>query len=349
MSDEIEQVPTVEGGGAPEPATTNDQSMSLNDQLDDGLSEALAEIRAREPDRGESGRFQPKVVAQGAPEGVQVPGLSQAATPEPALPAIEAPRSWSDDEKKEWPSLPRSVQEVLARREGETTAKISTDGERIKALSAFEEAVAPYQELYQSANVPAPKYVSELMRTAREIGNDPYRAAAFIVNRHGIDLNVLAQQLSGQRPMGQQPDPNSALFSKIQSLESRLAEREQADQQARLSDATQRIEQFKKDRPHFDDATDLMDKFIRSGAAKGLEDAYDMAIHASPDIRAKIEAETKAAADKKAADEAAEKAKKDARVAPFAKRPGSTPTAPSRSKDPWDTMRTIQQEIRARQ
>lgn len=341
MADEIEQVQT-EGGGAPEPAT-NDQPMSSNDKLDASLTEALAEIRAREPDRGENGRFQPKVVAQGAPDGPGVPGSTQAAPPDPQPVVIEAPQSLPADVKAKWSALPPDVQKYWSDREGEVHKKLTADGERIKSLSSFEEAVAPYQDVFQKANVPPARYISELMRIEREIGNDPYKAIQYIANRHGLNLGSLAHHT------GQLPDPNSALFSKIQSLESRLAEREQADQQARLSDAEQRIEQFKKDRPHFDEATDMMDKLIRSGAAQGLEDAYDMAIHASPDIRAKIEAETKAAADKKAADEAAEKAKKDARVAPFAKRPGSTPTAPSKSKDPWDTMRTIQQEIRARQ
>jgi membrane protein involved in colicin uptake len=145
-----------------------------------------------------------------------------------------------------------------------------------------------------------------------------------------------------------QPDPSSALHSKIHELETRLSEREQADQQARLNAANQQIEQFKKDRPYFDEATDMMDKLIRSGAAKGLEDAYDMAINAHPEIRAKRDTEAKAEAEKKAAEEAKAKAARDAKINPLARRPGSTPTAPLKGKSIWDTVDHVAADIRAR-
>lgn len=91
-----------------------------------------------------------------------------------------------------------------------------------------------------------------------------------------------------------------------------------------------------------------MDKFIRSGAAKGLEDAYEMAINAHPEIRAKRDAEAKAEAEKKAAEEAKAKAAKDAKISPLARRPGSIPTAPIKGKTIWDTADRVAAEIRAR-
>ncbi len=333
MSDEIVETAPVAPEAPAAPAPTPEPT------VDDTMREVLAEIRAREPNRAEDGKFQPKVVAQGAPEGIEVPGKPELAAPEPVQPAIDAPQSLPDDVKKVWASLPLAVQETWAKRESETTQKITTDGQRIKDLSGYEEALKPFQARLQQVNAPPQEYIRRLATADQMLATDPVQGIQEVARLYGIDLR---QILTGQ------PDPSSALTRKISELESRLADREKADEQARLSDAEQRIEQFKKDRPYFDDATDMMDKFIRSGAAKGLEDAYDMAINAHPDIRAKRDADAKKAADKKAADEAAERQAKDAKIAPFARRPGSAP-AVATTKGSWeDTMKEVQAEIRAR-
>ena len=333
MSDEIVDTAPVVTEAAAAPVATPEPT------VDDTMREVLADIRAREPSRADDGKFQPKVVAQGAPGGIEVPGKPELAAPEPAPPAIDAPQSLSDDVKKVWSTLPPAVQADIAKREKETTQKITTDGQRIKDLSSYEEALRPFQARLQQVNAPPQEYIRRLAQADQMLATNPAQGIQEVARLYGIDLR---QMLTGQ------PDPSNALTTKISELESRLADREKADEQARLNDATQRIEQFKKDRPYFDDATDMMDKLIRSGAAKGLEDAYDMAINAHPEIRAKRDADAKKAADKKAADEAAERQAKDAKIAPFARRPGSAPAVASKKGHWEDTMKEVQAEIRAR-
>jgi hypothetical protein len=333
MSDEIVETAPVVTEAAAAPVATPEPT------VDDTMREVLAEIRAREPSRADDGKFQPKVVAQGAPGGTEVPGKPELAAPEPAPPAIDAPQSLPDDVKKVWSSLPPAVQQAWSKRESEATQKITTDGQRIKDLSSYEEALRPFQARLQQVNAPPQEYIRRLAQADQMLATNPAQGIQEVARLYGIDLR---QMLTGQ------PDPSNALTTKISELESRLAEREKADEQARLNDATQRIEQFKKDRPYFDDATDMMDKLIRSGAAKGLDDAYDMAINAHPEIRAKRDADAKKAAEKKAADEAAERQAKDAKIAPFARRPGSAPAVASKKGSWEDTMKEVQAEIRAR-
>ena len=307
--------------------------------FEETMDRVAREVAEREPLQGPDGRFQSKVAAPGAPEAVEVPGSPSAAAPEPVQPAIEAPQSLPDDVKKAWPTLPRAIQEVWNRREGEATQKITADGERIKALSNFEEALAPFQARLQQVQAPPHEYVRRLAAADQMLASDPLRGIQEVARLYGIDLR---QAVTGQ------PDPSSALHSKIHELETRLSEREQADRQAKLIDANQRIENFRKDRPHFDEAMDMMEKLIRSGAAKDLPDAYDMAINAHPEIRAKRDAEAKAEAEKQAADEAKAKAAKDAKISPLARRPGSTPTGPIKGKSIWDTIDKVDAAIRAR-
>jgi hypothetical protein len=332
MSDEIENV-SAETPVAETPVVETPPT------FEETMDRVAREVAEREPVKGPDGRFQPKVAAPGAPEGLEVPGKPELAAPEPAKPAIDAPQSLPDDVKKVWSTLPPEVQQVWAKRESEATQKITTDGQRIKALSSFEEALAPFQARLQQVQAPPAEYVRRLAAADQMLASNPLQGIQEVARLYGIDLR---QAVTGQ------PDPSSALHSKIHELETRLSEREQADQQARLNAANQQIEQFKKDRPYFDEATDMMDKLIRSGAAKGLEDAYDMAINAHPEIRAKRDTEAKAEAEKKAAEEAKAKAARDAKISPLARRPGSTPTAPLKGKSIWDTVDHVAADIRAR-
>lgn len=335
MSDEIVDTAPVAPEAAAAPVATPEPT------VDDTMREVLADIRAREPSRADDGKFQPKVVAQGAPTGIEVPGKPQAAPPDPAAPVIEPPQSLPADVKAKWSALPPETQQWLANRESEVHKKFTTDGERLKVLEQYQEALKDQQDYLRQNNIPEAEFIRRMGVANRMFLTNPQAALQWLDQTYNLGL---AQRLNP----GGQPDPSNALTTKISELESRLAEREEADKQARLNDATQRIEQFKKDRPYFDEATDMMDKLIRSGAAKGLEDAYDMAINAHPEIRAALATDAKKAAEKKAADEAAERQAKDAKIAPFARRPGSAPAVASKKGSWEDTMKEVQAEIRAR-
>ncbi len=332
MSDEIENV-------SAEVATPEAAVVETPPTIEETMDRVAREVAEREPLQGPDGRFQPKVAAPGAPAGTDVPGKPELAAPEPVKPGIDAPQSLSDDVKKVWAQLPPAVQAEWAKRESESTQKITTDGQRIKALSSFEDALAPFQARLQQVQAPPHEYVRRLAQADQLLASDPHRGIQEVARLYGIDLR---QAVTGQ------PDPSSALHSEVKSLKAELSQLKEADANARIRVANQQIEQFKKDRPHFDAAEDMMDKLIRSGAAKGLEDAYDMAINAHPEIRAKIAADATKAAEAKAAEDAKARQAKDAKISPLARRPGSTPTAPIKGKSIWDTAERVAADIRAR-
>lgn len=331
--------PEIADVGTEAPTTETPVVETPKPTFEETMDRVAREVAEREPLKGPDGRFQSKVAAPGAPADIEVPGKPELAPPEPAKPAIEAPQSLPDDVKKAWATLPPEVQAGIARRESEAHEKITADGQRIKALASFEEALAPFQARLQQVQAPPHEYVRRLAAADQMLASDPLRGIQEVARLYGIDLR---QAVTGQ------PDPSSALHSEIQSLKTELSQIKQADEQARLRAANQQIEQFKKDRPYFDEAVDMMDKFIRSGAAKGLEDAYDMAINAHPEIRAKRDAQAKAEATQKAAEEAKARAAKDAKISPLAKRPGSVPAAPIKGKNWMETVDRVDAEIRSR-
>lgn len=331
--------PEIADVGTEAPATETPVVEAPRPTIEETMDRVAREVIEREPLKGPDGRFQSKVAAQGAPEGIEVPGKPELAAPEPVKPAIEAPQSLPDDVKKAWATFPPEVQAGIARRENEAHEKITADGQRIKALSSFEEALAPFQARLQQVQAPPAEYVRRLAAADQMLADNPLQGIQEVARLYGIDLR---QAVTGQ------PDPSNALYSELNTLKAELAQIRQADETARISAANQQIEQFKKDKPHFDIAVDLMDKFIRSGAAKGLSDAYDMAINAHPDIRAAIAAEARAEAEKRAAVDAKEKAARDAKITPLAKRPGSVPTAPIKGKSIWDTADRVAADIQRR-
>jgi hypothetical protein len=82
---------------------------------------------------------------------------SETTEPEPVeeLPPIEAPRSWTKEEKEEFATYPREAQEKIARREQERDATIrrsqNESAEKLKGLSAKEQQVEQIRQQYESA------------------------------------------------------------------------------------------------------------------------------------------------------------------------------------------------------
>lgn len=289
--------------------------------------------------RGPDGKFKSRDTAQGATPSVEVPGSTQAAPPDPAPPVIEAPQSLPADVKAKWSTLPPEVQTYWANRESEVHKKFTTDGERLKSLERYDEALRDQAEFLKQAGIPQHEYVRRLAVADQMLRTNPQQALQWISQTYGLNLNP-----------GSRPDPNSALVSEVQQLKSQLAALRQADEAARVKLAQQRIDELAKDRPYLkhEGVQEFMADFLEMKRAATPEEAYEMAIRAHPEVRAEIEAKAKEEADKKAAEEAKAKAARDAKIVPLSKRPGSTPTAPIKGKSIWDTLDNVAKDVTSR-
>jgi hypothetical protein len=259
--------------------------------------------------------------------------------PDPQPEVIEAPQSLPADVKGKWSTLPLDVQKAWAAREGEMHKKFTADGERIRSLSALEEVASTIQDRLQEVKAPPAEYFRRLAEADKLLARDGVRGLQQIAQMYGIDLRSAFQP-------GAQPDPNSAMARELAELKSQFTQLTQAQEAAKLRDAEERINAVRKDMPHYDEVETLMVKLYEPGM--DLKALYTMAAKAHPEVSAKIEAEGKAAAAKKAADEAKARAEKDSKLAPLSRKPGSTPTAPIKGKSIWDTMDRVAGEVRAR-
>lgn len=333
----VAEVPTP----APEPVvveTTPEMSM------DDTLAATFEAMKARRPEHGEDGKFQAKAGATTATPELKVPGQSQTGAPDPAPLVIEAPQSLPADVKAQWATLPPGVQKYWSDRESEIHKKITTDGERLKSLGAFEELSTTLQDRLREVNAPAPEYFRRLAEADRLLARDGNAGIRQIAQMYGIDVRAA---FGAGQPQGQQADPQfNALAQELGAIKSHLTAQQQAAEKAKVSEAEAKIETFKKNAPHFDKVEALMTKLYEPGMDLGQ--LYDMATKAHPEVSKLIEAER----DAKAKADALEKQKADAaaaaKLATQSRKPGSVGVIAKTGGSWEDSMAATFRGIRAR-
>lgn len=314
--------------------------------LDDTLRATFDKMKAARPVQGEDGKFIQKAGAQAATPDVAVPGQSQTGAPDPAPPVIEAPQSLPADVKAQWSTLPPTVQKFWAEREGEIHKKFTTDGERLKSLTAFEEVTTGLQDRLKQVGAPASEYFRRLGEADKLLATDGVRGLQQIAQMYGIDMAAAFQQPIGQ-PQGQPMDPRiNALSQELSQIKSTLTAQEKAAQDARVKEADAKVETFKKDHPHFDKVESLMTKLYEPGIE--LDALYDMAVKAHPEVSKEIEAAKAKEAEAKALAEQKEKAAAAAKLAPFARKPGSVAASTKAGQNWEDTMKAEHSKIKAR-
>lgn len=235
---------------------------------------------------------------------------------EPAKPSRRPPGSWSAKGKAEFAKLPEHIQDEVLKRENDFHKGIESYKDRASQFDRLHQEFLPYMPMIQASGSTPEQTIRNLMNTA-------YRLKTGTPQERGQLLMQVAQQYGAELPSGpaEQKDPY------IQQLEQRLAQFEnqfvthqQSIQQRTFADAQGSIEAFRAEPDEqgqpkhlfFDDVRDDMADRIEAANRRGeqltLQDAYDAAIWARPDIREQMltqqqqaeEAKRKAAAAKKA-------------------------------------------------
>ncbi len=126
------------------------QESQPKEAVDQSLGDINSSLRKHMASTNES-----PAQAEDAAPPQEAPGETQATEPEPEVPPIEPPRSWTKDEKERFATLPRETQEYLATREQERDAATRRSqneaAEKLKGLTAKEQAVEQARQQYESA------------------------------------------------------------------------------------------------------------------------------------------------------------------------------------------------------
>lgn len=300
--------------------TAVDSEEGLQQQTDDSSSDLRGALNAAikevsERARDDQGRFakndkqpqqadkteQPRAAGQAAQAAAAAtdPAAKHAAQQQPdqqpdqqaqqQQQAIKAPDAWSPASKAKFAELPPDIQAEIARRESEVHKGFTAQDEHRKLGKTFEQAVMPYLPMIRAEGSDPIQAVQEMLQTAYSLrtATPAQKQEMFIglAQQFGVDMNSVFQRLAGGQP---QANPQvAALEQQVQQLQQRLTQgdqRAQADEQAQIG---QQIESFASDQKNvfYADVRADMAALLRAGRAQTLQEAYDMACWARPDIR----------------------------------------------------------------
>lgn len=255
--------------------------------------------------RDERGRFASKTETESI-------AVTQVDTPPEPVVSRKPPSSWKKEAQDLYGKLPQEyqlLQDEIERREADFHKGI--EGYRAKAqfAEAMERVIAPHMQTIQSLGVTPDVAVRELLKADQVLRySEPEQKRAYfnqLAKSYGIDL----QQQAGEYQL--QPMTNDP---RVDSVINYLRQQEQARQQQELSALNSEIVKFSEGKEHFEAVRNHMAGLLQSGVATTLQEAYEMAIYADPNIRSQLlakqheEAEQKRQAEAKAQAEAARKA-----------------------------------------
>lgn len=291
------------------------------DDIDGDLRSAIEELKIERPQearvtidkperpRAEDGKFveAPKEAKQ-APkretltvpkpaEGVQVDPTQQ--IPNPAqTQAVKAPEGWKAELKAKFGELPPEVQAEVARREADFHKALTKQDEERLLGRKVNEMANPYLPTIRAEGATVEKAFQDYLQTAHVLrsGSDIQKAQsiAAVMSQFKVNPNTLLSILQGGNVNTGQPFQQAQFNPAIESLQQRIdrmeQERQMEVQQRQLQEEhslNSQIDEFssKPGHEHFDHVRARMGVLLENGLANDLEDAYQQAVYADPEIR----------------------------------------------------------------
>ena len=276
-------------GAAPEVAE------SSSDDLRSALQAATKEVTERM--RDEQGRFAEKPEAKPVKAEAVQPVVQEAPAAQPVQPvqAVEsaprAPDAWSPAAKAQFNALPPEVQAEISRREAEVHKGFTKLDEPRQLGKQFSDVVNPYIPMIRAEGGNPVAAVQDLLQTTYTLrtANPQQKQELFLklAGQFGVDMQGVFNRLQGQPPQ-QQVNPQVAQMQQQlwQLQQERQQQQLQAEQQTQAQ-INQTIEGFASDpkNVYFSNVRAEMAALLSNGNAKDLQEAYEMACWARPDIR----------------------------------------------------------------
>jgi hypothetical protein len=294
--------------------TANQQPVSLRDELANSYDEQASAEAAEEstatpaPDAGAQVTEQaPPIEGSAADMGAEAkpeedeeqeevqPG-GAAAEAKPKLPgALETPKHWKAEDKEKLSKLPEEAKQILLRRHKEMetdyirkTQELAVKSKDIAVTKQFKDNVeslfTPYRQLFATQGLDEVGGVRYLLGWFSSLQQNPEQTIMRLAHDYGVEFTP--------KP-GQQVNPELApLIGEIQTLKTRIAQNDQAQQAAVSSSILQQVTSFAQETdaegnpkyPHFETVRGDMAVFIQTGRASDLEEAYGMAVRLRPEI-----------------------------------------------------------------
>lgn len=202
-----------------------------------------------------------------------------------------APSSWTNAAKAEWAKLPPVARAEIAKREQEIHREFTRRDDERNYGREIQKVVQPYEAIIRAAGSTPQAAIADVLNTAYILRTaDPVtkaRTMAQVIQQYGVDL-----KLAGTA-QAQNVDPTIAALqqevAQLRSERTREVEQQRAQVEQEVLTAVETFGQDPK-HPHFRAVSAHMGALMQAGQAKDMEEAYEMAVWARPDIRGQLQA-----------------------------------------------------------
>jgi len=269
----------------------------------------------------------------------------------------EYPTSWRKNGSIEnkWATLDPEVRGEILKRETDMRAGIEQYKDKAGYAERIYNLFQPYQAILQKEGMGHDKFVQQMLNTSYKLyAGTPEEKVMTVIQmcqQNGINLEGLVQSVSNMAAGKNAVDPN------LLALQQQLAQVQNQHQQFTQQQVNQQMQQYNNTVTAFANeptskyinepgVKDLMATLIESGQAKSLQDAYDKAIGAIPEVRTKLFAEQQDALNKTAAEKAAKA--KNASSTNLSTRGKHTPKTSQKVGTMEDTIRNTYRAIQER-
>ncbi len=198
----------------------------------------------------------------------------------------EAPKSWAKEQHEKWADLPAETQDYIEKRERQMLDGLDEYKEMAHVGRELNNVISPYNQMFQQANTDIKTGIQYLLQSqhALQMGTHEHRKSELmrIAQQFGVNLTENAENT---------PEPLDPRVEQMQNTITELQNSIRLGQQNTLTasrEATQaEVAEFASDPSnlYFDELADEI--AVQISAGKDLKSAYETAVYANPDTRAK--------------------------------------------------------------
>jgi hypothetical protein len=324
--------------------TTVSNDMFAGDAIEQTMNDAFDSNQEPDQSRGEDGRFTKQNSESDEEAGEEVSeetaqdteaqtdkdtqetAEDEESTQEEVKPKHDLPLGWDKDKSADWESMTEGQQSQFIKRNNQFAAKIQQSVEGKKFADQIKSIEAPYQAMIQAEGADTMTAYQDYLKTAYQLRNGTPEQKAQILNGIAQTYNVPVnggQQQAQQDDIYIDPDIQAlqntinAQNQRLAQMEQRATQQDQQSQQHEMQSIDSEISKFAQaeGHEHFDAVRSTMGAFMSNGLAEDMDQAYDMAINANPEIRKTLQATAKKEADTARTREAQEDAKRAEKTA----------------------------------
>jgi hypothetical protein len=232
--------------------------------------------RVRNPD----GTFAPLTADKSA---TITPATAEAPKPVDATvaPAEDAPSRFSPDAKAAWKDAPPAVKGEIKRAITELESGLAQKNDKLRSFEGLEQ----YVPLAAQGGKTVAQIFENYVGFERMVRQNPIQGTMHLLSNLGISAHEVAAAILGQEPSQQAAQSDRTIMElrqQVQQLQQQVGTVAQTFEQQQTAEAMRMIEQFKSNKPRFDELRNDMQFFMEHGKASTLDEAYALAEKLNP-------------------------------------------------------------------